>query len=339
MVGSSACGPISSPLRSPNVKVLLIGTYPPPLGGVSVFIKRYKRQLESEGHTVDTLDPEKLTKAQTFAALLTRARRYDLISLHFPSLHIMLMLFVLGVAVRTEVGEHNWRVLENWSALERRFYAAFLRRARELLLVSPHLADYYRAHGVEIPARTRVRPPFIPPPADEEPLILETYSEDVRAFLARSRPLVVANGFRITFHEGVDLYGLDLCVELVARLKETYPRIGLLFALAEIGDHDYFQKIRARIAAQALEENFHVLTGQREIWPLFKRADLFVRPTYTDGYAISVAEALHFGCAVVASDAAERPPQVITFANRDAQDFQRKCLQALAARTAVKEVR
>ena len=310
------------------MKVLLIGSYPPPLGGVSVFVKRYGRLLEAEGHTVETLDPEKLSRRQLYSALWARARRFDLISLHFPSLHIMLALFALGLAARTEVGEHNWRVLERWPAWQRRFYSLFIRRCREVRFVAPHLVDYYRAHGVSVPPRMRVEHPFIPPPAEEEASILAAYPPDVHQFVGGHRPLLLANAFRLVMRDGVDLYGLDLCIELIARLRDDYPRVGLLFALAEAGG-DYYENATRELAARGLTGHIHFLAGQQELWPLFKKADLFVRPTLTDGYALSLAEALYFDCPSVASDASPRPAGTILFANRNLDEFERRCRAAI----------
>jgi len=82
--------------------VLLIGSYPPPLGGVSVFLKRYKRKLEAEGHTVRVLDPTKLNNPRLLLELLT-TNRYDLISLHYPSLPIMKLYRSLGVEGKTKI--------------------------------------------------------------------------------------------------------------------------------------------------------------------------------------------------------------------------------------------
>lgn len=314
------------------MKVLLIGSYPPPLGGVSVFVKRYRRELEGAGHAVDVIDPARFAKRELYRELYRATRRgYDLISLNFPSFHMMMMLLLRGRAGKTEVWDHNWRVLEEWNPLRRSLYELFLRRCRELILVAPHVKDYYLAHGVELPAQTRVRHAFLPPPLEEEESILATYPADVLAFVRRSRPLIVANAFRVVFRGGVDLYGLDMCVRLVARLKESYPNVGLLFALADIGEPSYFERIGRELTARGLAHNFHFMTGQRELWALFKRADLMVRPTLSDGYALSVAEALYFGCPVVASDAAQRPPGATLFATRDDEDFLRKCRSVLAS--------
>lgn len=314
------------------MKILLIGSYPPPLGGVGVFVKRYARKLSGEGHTVEVLDPTQLPKRVVYARLAgARAAGYDLVSLNFPSFHMMMMLLLTGMASRTEVWEHNWRVLETWSAWRRRLYALFLRRALSLVLVAPHLKDYYARHGVGLPPRTRVEHAFLPPPLEEEAQVVATYGPETRRFVETRRPLLVANAFRVVAHGGVDLYGLDMCVELVAALRETYPRVGLVFALGEFADADYRRRIEQRIAELNLHEHIHFLTGQREIWPLFRRAALMVRPTVTDGYAVSLAEARYFGCAAVASDAAERPAGTHVFVSRDQQDFLRKCRAALDA--------
>lgn len=313
------------------MKILLIGPLPPPIGGVSVYLSRHKRQLERDGHDVSVLDPTKMSRVAYLARLLlVPLGRYDLITDHVQSFYVMLILFLTGMAGRTEVVDGNWRQLENWGGWKLRLCGAFLRRCKGVVLAGGHLASYYREHGISLPeGKVRVLNPFIPPPLEDEESILKTYPAEVKEFAANRRPLIVANAFQIVFYRGVDLYGLDMCVEVVAALKESYPRVGLIFAVAEVGDLAYFEKIQRRIDELGIEDNFFFLTGQRELWPLFRRADLMVRPTCSDAYGISVAEALHLGCQAVASDVCERARGTLTFANRDAEDFLLKCRQAL----------
>lgn len=318
------------------MRILLIGPVPPPLGGVSVYLSRHKRLLERDGHDVFVLDPTKMSRIAYYSRLLlVRSGRYNLIADHVEQIYVVLILLVTGMASRTEVVDWNWRQLERWAGWKLRLYSAFLRRCRGLVLCGAHLASYYREHGVALPdGKVRDLDPFIPPPLEDEGAIIATYPAEVLDFAASRRPLIVANGFQIVFYRGVDLYGLDLCVELVAALKERHPNVGLIFALAEVGDFDYFEKMKRRIDELGIKDNFFFLTGQRELWPLFRRADLMVRPTCSDGYGISVAEALHLGCPAVASDVCQRSPGTVTFANRDAEDFLLKCRQALDKATA-----
>jgi hypothetical protein len=60
-------------------------------------------------------------------------------------------------------------------------------------------------------------------------------------------------------------------------------------------------------------------------------SDVFVRPTFADGDAISVREALALGVRCVASDAAVRPNGVRCFRRGDATDLERVLGDALAA--------
>lgn len=313
------------------MKILLIGPLPPPLGGVSVYLYRHKRLLERDGHEVSVLDPTKMSRAAYYARLLlTPLGRYNLISNHVQSFYVMMMLLVTGMAGRTEFVDWNWRQLEDWGGWKVRLCGAFLRRCKRVVLCGDHLAAYYLEHGISLPPeKVKGMDPFIPPPPEDEEAILATYPAEVKDFAARRRPLVVANAFQVVFYRGVDLYGLDMCVELVAALKDSYPNVGLVFALAEVGDAAYLEKMNRRIDALGVRDNFIFLTGQRELWPLFRRADLMVRPTSSDGYGISVAEALHLGCPAVASDVCKRAPGTLTFASRDAEDFLKKCRQAL----------
>ena len=313
------------------MKVLLIGPLPPPIGGVSVYLSRHKRLLERDGHDVSVLDPTKMSRLVYYTRLLSvPLGRYDLIADHVQSFYVMLILLVTGMAGRTEFVDCNWRQLENWGGWKLRLCGAFLRRCKGVVLSGAHLASYYEEHGISLPeGKVRVLDPFIPPLLEDEEAILRTYPAGVKEFAADRRPLIVANAFQIVFYRGVDLYGLDMCVELVAALRESYPRVGLIFALAEVGDAAYFDKMKRRIGELGIEDNFHFLTGQRELWPLFRRADLMVRPTCSDAYGISVAEALHLGCQAVASDVCQRTRGTLTFANRDAEDFLLKCREAL----------
>jgi len=311
----------------------MIGPCPPPLGGVSVFIKRYKQKMEDAGHEVHVLDPCSLSKVKYFVNLFSiRKRRYELISINVASFYVLAIIFLTRLAGKAQVIDHNWRQLERWGFLKVRLFSYMVNRYRELILVGSHLKAYYRGHGVNLPLnRVRVQNAFIHPPLEEEPEILETYSSDVHTFVESRSPLLVANGSGITFYQGVDIYGLDMCVELVAALKKTNENIGLLFALADITDKEYYEDINRRIDELGIRDNFHFMTGQKELWPLLKKADLMVRPTCTDGYCTSVAEARAFGCPVVASDVCQRARGSIIFANRKGEELLLKCNEALSS--------
>jgi glycosyltransferase involved in cell wall biosynthesis len=305
------------------VKYYLIGPYPPPLGGISVFIDRYGRLLSSQGEQVVYVDLSKLNRAQKLVSLLDLAFNPKDAIFHVNGFeyYSMLALVLRPFRGRVIFQDHSGRLVTDLSQRKRILVRRFLKRVDEGVFVGEHLPEYYRRDGYSLPSSIQIRNAFLPPPLEDEPSIWETYASETRQFVREHSPLIVANAFKIVFHQGVDLYGLDMCVDLVAELVGDYPNVGLLFALAEVGDHDYYQEINRRIDTFGIRKGFCFMTGQKELWPLFRKADLMVRPTFVDGYGISVEEALYLGCPAVASDVCARAKGTVLFRNRDSADF------------------
>ena len=121
------------------------------------------------------------------------------------------------------------------------------------------------------------------------------------------------------FVDGVDIYGADLAVELLLEIRREHPEAGLVIGRPTAGDaafQAYCRRLDERIAQAGATGAVWILDGERELWPAIKAADLFLRPTLSDGDSIGVREALHFGIPVVASDAAPRPDSVHLFPSR-----------------------
>ncbi len=313
------------------MKTLIIGPLPPPLGGVSVYVSRLRRKLTAEGHTVDTVDVGHPDRFGRFIHLLSlQPSSYDVIELNVLSTGILSALLARNLAGKCRLTIHSGQDLENWGPVKSAVVELFLRRCGELVFVGPHLRELFDKQGFSLPDTTTIHPAFLPPSLEDETTIRQSYSNDVRDFIEQRRPLIVANAFRLVFHEGIDLYGLDMCVELIARLQIEFPNVGLLFALAEIGERGHYRKIREMIAKRKLGNNICFMTGQKELWPIFRQADLLVRPTCVDGYGISIAEALYFGCPAVASDVCVRPEGTVVFARGNMDDFQHKCEDILS---------
>jgi glycosyltransferase involved in cell wall biosynthesis len=313
------------------MKYYLIGSYPPPLGGVSVYVYRFSKLLKSQGHSVVIIDLPKYGKLQKILLLLQLAVTPESAVFYLNGLnfYVMLVLILRPFPGQVVFHDHSGRAIEDVYGIRRIILKLFLRRADKCILVGEHLRQYYQEKSYKLPQKTFIQNAFLPPPLEDEPEIWNTYDETTRQFIENHSPLIVANAFQIIFYQNVDLYGIDMCVELTAQLKKNHPKIGFLFALAEIGDEEYLKKLNQRIDALGIRNNFHFLTGQKELWPLFKRASLMIRPTYVDGYGISVTEALYFGCPAIASDVCKRAEGTVIFKNRDSKDLMNKAERCL----------
>lgn len=313
------------------METMIIGPQPPPLGGISVYLYRLRKRQPGTRF----IDETRMGK-RGWLKLLFLTRKHFVY--HSPSLRRRLWLFALTCLNRSVFtlvvhGDSLQNQYTGGGALVRLLIGKMLRKADSVQVVNPAIKEFMVSGlGVER-AKIDVISSFLPPPPEDEAGILASYDPETVSFVSGRSPLIVANAHRLCFHQGVDLYGLDMCLDLIADLKsKVSDQVGLVFALAQIGDESYYREMRARCSALGIEANVHFLTGQKELWPLFKRAQLMVRPTCTDGFGISVAEALHFRCPAVASDVCRRAEGTVLFANRDSVDFRNKCLGILASR-------
>lgn len=315
--------------------LLIVGPYPPPLGGISVHIYRLHQALSKSN--IFNFSRAQSYKGENYLKLLKDIikHRYKAIHIHDYDIKLIILLSVLRKIKKFDLiaTSHNPRLFEEDSKIKKLIYKKFIQSLDTLIVVGRHIIDNYNENGVHIPERLIVEPPFLPPPSDEEQKILKTYPETVFDFLNTHSKIITANAFQIVFHKGIELYGLDMCIELTAKLTKKFPDIGFIFALANENENiDYLEKMKIRIKELKIEDNFFFLTGQKELWPLFKKSNLMVRPTSSDGYGISIAEALYFGCPAIASDVSDRPEGTIVFNNRDIDDLYAKSKEVLYAK-------
>lgn len=312
---------------------ILIGPYPPPLGGVSVFIYRYSKLLKSEGHEVTHLDWLKLNLIQKAVWLIRIVLNPKRTIFHVNGLlfYIIFFLILRPFPKRIIWVDHSFRGLEQYKGIKKKLLKQFLSVVDEFVLVGEHQKEKYYQSGYKLPTNTIVRNAFLPPPLEDEEKIWKSYDPSTLEFIKNHKPIIVANAFQITLFNNVDLYGIDMCIEQTTRLKRKYPNIGFLFALAEIGNMEVYQTYLKRIDINGIKNNFHFMTGQKELWPLFRVSHLMIRPTYSDGYPLSVAEALSLGCPAIASDVCERAEGTILFKNRDADDLYKKIKSTLGS--------
>jgi glycosyltransferase involved in cell wall biosynthesis len=317
-------------------KILLVGPYPPPLGGVSVHVKRLKKLLDYYRNKTDCFYTSKKSKSIIINSIkllkLIYFRDYDIIHIHgyFRAYIFVIYLCRYFKNYAIYYTAHNSRIFENRNKISKLFIKCFIKRLDYLIVVSKHIIENFEQNKVKLPGKILVRNAFLPPPLADYNRIIETYSKDTKKFLSEKKPIIIANAWKIRFYKNIDLYGLDLCIELAIQIKKRFPQLGFLFALANSEfNSNYIAKMKETIKKAGLKQNFHIMTGQKELWPLFKRADLSIRPTLSDGDALSIREALFLKCPVIASDVVPRPNGTILFKSRNIDDLCANAMQVL----------
>jgi hypothetical protein len=197
-----------------------------------------------------------------------------------------------------------------------------MRSVDHLVLIGDATEKSYKTNQIIMPLITTVEAAFLPPDFGQEQAILSTYPEQVKLFVQSHSCILTVNAFQLTLLEKKDLYGIDQSIELLRMINDK--NVGLLIVLGNTGHELYYQLLRERIAAYGLYDQCLWLIGQKELWPILKCSQIFLRPTLSDAESVSVQEALHFNVPVVASDACIRPASVLTFKTGNVEDFYAK---------------
>lgn len=314
------------------MQIELWGTYPPPIGGVSMHVYRLI-------HYLHLLDPEIIlknfgTKDPNLVYVKTVKRKWiafgqllfaptKIIHLQSNNVVAFLGLLVFGVKHKIGITIHNKNLVAVKSRIKCCIIRCFLKKVSFIILND---VDYKYALIKKFNCKEEkihILPAFLPPIKME----FKGLDEDILAFRKKHKYLLSANAYKLRLENGVDVYGLDLLIRLVGELRKEGVDVGLIFCLPIIGDIEYYNKCLASIAKLQLQDSIYIvqknLQNGFEVWKL---SDLFIRPTLTDMEGISVKEALFCGTPAIASDVCNRPSEAILFQNRNFEDLKRKVL-------------
>ena len=293
---------------------VVVGRFPPPLGGVTVFVQRKFDSLRDSGALkVDFSNRCWIFKL--FQISLSGGSRYFLNS---GNLFVLFVFYFFGLLSKTILYDHNSsRHMWKNSGLAI-IYSYFVRRLKEVRVVHKHLIVGYEERGLA--GKVSVESPFLSPDISRREDVVATYSDDVRHFMSESGFVKVVNAaskYNLN-SEGREIYGVEATLDLIDQLAELGINVKFLIAGNVRGDF-VPPRILERIDKLTRDGWLVLLEGNRELWPVLEVSDVFLRLTSTDGESVSVQEAIHFGCKVIASDVVPRPQTVNTYRYGDAK--------------------
>ena len=329
-------------LKPKAASIAILGAYPPPTGGVSVHIQRLCRQLDARGvnHVVYNLISNSGNGDNVISVF--RWRYFWMLKFAFTAREPVIYLLTSRISTwlfglfmvkvrkkRVIVRLRNSKLSDccDRSWWHRWWIKFILSNMSAIVCVSRFLADYSEKIGID-KKKIIYAPGFVPPDVSEYEN--QNVSSKVWQFAKSHTPLIAANG-KVEWYEDQDLYGLDHLVELAFRLKRDYPKIGIVVCFSEFLTEDarYLNQLIQLAEEKGVTHDIFFNTVDGAFIPVLAAADLFVRPTNTDGDANSVREALYLGVPTIASDVVERPDGTVLFSTRKINDFENKVRQVL----------
>lgn len=312
---------------SSKKKVLLIGPFPPPYGGVSVHILRFKNLLKEE-FAFDFIDESRDKKNEIFNIRSLNIFRYlqkinhsDVVYIHSGS--NLLRIFHLFVA--RLLGKKIILVLHGFTSSPPKiiFYVkgVIYRLATTIIVVNEDIKK-----RLYLPEKKCVtKEAFIPPLLTDEPPLPENIAKLVCRSRDGDKVVICANAFRLEKYKDQDLYGLDMCIEVAKRLLQKEHSFIFIYIVSSIDDKavDYI-KMQQLITDLNLSDHFFLTNEKLSFVKLMQDSDIIVRPTNTDGDSLTIREGLFLNKKVLASDVVERPKGVVLFQNRNFDDLEIK---------------
>lgn len=306
------------------MKVLQLGPYPPPQGGVQTHIAALRQMLQQHQIPCTVINLTRHRRASSDDVLypsnglqvlwLLLRRRYDILHLHiggrvWPRQLALALVCSLLPGRKSVLTFHSGGYpssKEGSSAHPHTLRAFTFRRFDRVIAVNSEISAFFQRLGVR-PERIRLISPYaIPMNGQGAPRELDARLD---TFFRDHQPLLIT----VSLLERE--YDLPLQIAVLGKVREQWPNAGLLI----IGSGSLHDQLRKEIAERSYAD--HILLygdlSHDATLQAIGRSDLMLRTTWYDGDALSVREALHFQIPVIASDNGMRPEGVRLVPARD----------------------
>jgi glycogen synthase len=310
------------PSERRELDVLLVGPYPPPLGGVSSHVRQVAAEMEATGYRLGVVDHfgGRHVAPPVVASLRRNPARYllelnrqraQVVHYHHAGRTSILMATALACNTRREsrwlITVHNHSLTPKRGRGRSRLTSWALNQFDDIIAVSPEVQLGLAQH---VPGRPISVLPAFCGIADAG---TSSLSDETREFFGSGGVTIILSAYRVRpLNGGGDLYGLRFAAGVFEALAPEIADLKLAAFLAH--------RPRTRVAKRYLTDSYrrlaieypgriHLVVGE----PLAQAlgpGTIYLRPTSSDGDAVSVREALTLGVPVLASDVAKRPSGV-----------------------------
>jgi glycosyltransferase involved in cell wall biosynthesis len=291
-------------------KLLIIGRIPPPVGGVTMHVKRLRQSLRRAGFHFSFCDPG----SAPLPNILFKIATHRTIHIHFsnPTAQVLFAAFCRLTFKKLIITYHGcwgrYGALGNW-AVKLSAYLAHVPIVQERASLT---------QALRCNARSRQISTYIPDP-ETVPLPAR-----LQAAIASRRKYYQAtfctNAWNVTFDKnGHEIYGIS---EMIARFA-GYPDYQLLVSDPSGNYRSYIER-----RATHIPDNLLFISQLHDFKSILLLSDAFIRNTTTDGVSLSIQEARELGIPILASAAVERPPFCSIFRDFSKADLKEKLEEA-----------
>ncbi len=319
------------------LRILQLGPYPPPEGGISRNMLAIREELYARGHSCSIIATSKSThiyeesgvfhpRSAVALLRLLSSLEYDILHLHIGgdiSIRVLALaaacsFFGKGKSLLTLHSGGYPLTDEGKNAAPNSIRGRIFQRFSRLIAVNEAIADVFWRYGVSSDRIKVILPHSLCLPNQQVKV-----PRELADFYDRHSPVLVSVGGLEKDYDPI--FQIDAMKDIVA----DFPNAGLMI----VGDGSMRENVEAAVAASPCAENIQ-LAGNVDhgvTLHLMNHADIALRTTLFDGDAISVREALFLGTPVIATNTDSRPDGVHLIGISDKDALIRKVREILEA--------
>jgi len=329
-----------------NIKVSIIGAYPPPYGGNSVHIARLAKLLRLNNYDIKVFDfyskysnknvvingiyIYRYTRIKlaryiflTMKLLLNRSSIYHFHISSFNKLYYIYLIIYLISKYQKKIiiTIHSGSFFKKFSesdTIRKKIIINILDKVNKIVCVGQQQQDVLLKNNI-CKNKIQVIPAFLPPLIENS----EEIDKAINRIGGKSSILILMSGF------AKEYYGYHIVYDAVLNLRNEGFNIGLIMSFYSEYDEIYLNELNKIASNDNMTVFFRDLSSD-EFSYLLSKIDIYVRATDRDGDAVAIREAAYFDKKVVASDCVKRPDGCIVFKTMDTNDLKEAIVTAIS---------
>lgn len=290
--------------------IVQVGAFPPPIGGISIFIKRTKDLLDkmdidnevwsnlTNEYNINNVKSVKL-KTLPFYYIKNR-KKIDVIHINLTGtkekIFVSYLNFILKKNCKKLISIHGNvnDLLKDKKRCKKLIKA--LNRFDNIICVKTGDKNILKEMGVY----TNI----IEMNAFIKPINYCELPIEINEFIDKKDLIISSNASSVN-----EIYGIKDCVKLILdlKLKLKNKKIGLVLLIPQVDDYVKLNEIIKYIKINKLEDEILIYTGTIDFCSVIVKSNLVVRATKIDGYGVSLAEAISLNIPALASNVCQRP--------------------------------
>ncbi len=278
--------------------ILIIGSIPPPIGGVTIYVKRllnFLKEKEQDFVFFNLNDNKVIT---IFYNILI----VDLIHLNTSNVYLRFIISFfcyltnkkLIITYHGNLGRYN----KNKNRLD------YLSVKFSTIPIVLNEASYIKSKCYN---KNALKVTSFIPLIYEEKLNQDLY-ESLTKFISKFNDIYCSNAYKFVFDKNQnEIYGINQLIDIFKDINS-----GLIISDPSGTYSEYFKNNNITIP-----DNIFIINYNHSFYEIIKISDVFIRNTTTDGDSISIKEALCLGKIVLSTDVVQRPEGVLKYKLND----------------------